>query len=207
MNCLELYLVELLQGNIFYNNSVIEVRRQFNNSPQLPVITLDLSNGVTTNYSYHDVSSASDILYFSRDATININVWCNTETERESISNQILDCYYKEKTNHYKYCGNYYADDKCRAGGHCKVKTIINSRSVKDKCPDPDLYHYISLQKKYHIIHDTVTIEPPFDIDEDDKKPPLLHSVLKCTASYFEPVLSSGVSVEDIDMGGITFEK
>ena len=205
MNCFEKYLVELLQGKIIYNNQTVEVRKQFTNTPRLPYIYLDLSPGVTTNYSYHDVDGESDVLYFNRSSNINIHVWCNTEEERESITTQILECYYREKTNHYEYCTNYH-EGNCTTGGKCKVSTVNNSRTVKDKCPDPDLYNYQSLQEKHHIIPGTMSIDPPFDMDDDTQHPPLLRSIIRAKADYFEPVLTHGVRVEEIQMGSVDIE-
>lgn len=196
MNCLEQYLVELLQHHITYESKEVQVVKNFNQAPRIPVITLDLSPGISTNYIHHDVTNA-ETLYYHRTATININVWCNTERERESINNQILQCYYTEKTFNYTYCSNY--DDRtCTPlSSRCKAITTESIPTSKGKCPDPTLYGYESLQSKYYITNGTLLFEPPFDMDEYDRNPPLLRSIIRCTCDYEEPVITVG-NVEDM---------
>lgn len=198
MHCLEKYLINLLQGKIIYDEKIVEVRKHYDDAPLLPLITLDTSAGVSTNYSYHELTNV-DTLYFNRDATVNISVWCNTEEQRQSITQQIMECYYKEKNFHYTYCSNYHNGICNTSGSKCGATTITNNRTVKDKCPDPDWYKYESLQSKCYIVHDTITIEPAYDIDEVQQHPPLLHSILRCTATYEEPVSRYGMVVEDIN--------
>ena len=204
MNCLEQYLVKLLQGYITYDDRIVEVRKQFSNNPQLPVITLDLSPGVTTNYSYHDTDNRRAVLYFHRSANVNVNLWCNTEDEREQISQMIMQCFYMEKTNHFRYCSQY-EDGVCVSTGEsCLTGSVVDGRTVKNKCPYPDRLGYESLQEACHIVWDTVRFEPPFDLDEEDRHPPLLRSVFRVSADYYEPVVEHGVRVEDVSFGKIT---
>ena len=191
MNMFERYLVELLQGHITYNGSVVEVRKQFSNDPSLPVITLDVSRGVNTEYTYR-VLEEQDNLCFYRSTTININLWCNTEEERENINNQILECWYDEKNNHYKYCTKYSEGNCTTLDTACPAITDTDYRGVKQKCPLPDEYEYESLAHKYGLVNGTIVIEPPFDLDEVDKHPPLLRSVLVARAEYTETVSSKG---------------
>lgn len=202
MNCFEAYLVELLQGYITYDNKAVQVVKHFSNAPELPVITLDLSGGVNTDYLYRDVDGGKEVMYYRRTANININLWCNTDAEKENITSQIMDCFYKEQSNHYRYCSNY-DNGACGAGGYCKVGTIPNGRSAKNKCPAPDEYNYDSLALKHHLIEGTIMVEPPFDMDEFDRQPPLLRSIFRCKADYEEPVLEQGATVEDVDIEGV----
>lgn len=54
------------------------------------------------------------------------------------------------------------------------------------------MYEYESLARKYGIVNGTIVIEPPFDLDDVDKHPPLLRSVLVASAEYIECVSSKG---------------
>lgn len=202
MNQFEQYLVELLQGHITCNEEIVEVRKTFLPHAELPVITLDLGGGVTTIYSYLDVSGPTEKLWYRRKSNITINVWCNTESERETINNQILDCFYRERVNHYMYCTQY-QDGRCSYGGNCKVSTIHNSRTAKNKCPHPERYGYHSISEKYYIVPGEIIVEPPFDMDEEQEHPPILRSVFSCNALFEEPVVEHGVSVDEINNGDI----
>lgn len=206
MNCFEEYLVELLQGKIIINDKPVEVRKTFMPHSHLPCITLDLSAGVSTEYLYHDVSGSQEIMRYRRRSIINLNLWCNTEEERQNITSQILSCFYKERSNNYIYCTNY-DNGLCKSGGNCKVSTVNTGRTAKGKCPDPDSYNYQSISDKYFLVPGEVIIEPPFDMDETDKHPPLLRSIFKCNALYEEPVLAHGITVEDFNIGDVNIEE
>ena len=203
MNNFEQYLVKLLQGHITIDGNNVEVRRQFSNSPTLPVITLDTSGGINTKYRYHDTSGSTEKIYYRREAHININIWCNTEQERESITGQVMECFHKEHNNHYQYCTQY-TDGQCASGGQCKAVSTHTSRTVKDKCPSPDEYGYSSISEYYGIVEGELIVEPPFTMDEPDRHPPLLRSVLRASCLYEECVRDYGESVEQFIIDDVT---
>lgn len=203
MNCFESYLVELLQGYISYNNKPVEVVKRFSNAPSLPVITLDTSAGVTTDYVYYDTDDVVETVYYHRKANINISLWCNTDVQKEELTGQILSAYYDEKTNHYRYCSNYDDGICATTNTTCAATTIHNWKTIKNKCPDPDALEYESLMEKHHICKGTVIIEPPFDMDEFDRKPPLLRAIFRSSAEYDEPVRARGSVIEDIELDGV----
>jgi UTP-glucose-1-phosphate uridylyltransferase len=43
-----------------------------------------------------------DAFQYYRDAQLNINLWCDTEDEREHISQQIMNRFYEEQTEHIR---------------------------------------------------------------------------------------------------------
>lgn len=186
-----------------YDGNVVEVRKQFSNDPTLPLITLDLSGGVSTEYSYRKLEGIEKYC-FCRTANININVWCNTEEEREVINNRILELFYLEQTNHYMFCANY-DDGNCSTLNHaCKVGVVDNERTRKDRCPYPDTYEYEGLSKVYGIIPGTINIELPFDLDINTEHPPVLRSVLRAKATYHECVRSIGEPDAEVGFDDIT---
>ena len=199
MNNFEKYLVELLQGHLLFDGKPVEVRRSLSKKPVLPSITLDVSN-LTTNHVYRDIGDTDTVLY-ERSADITLNLWCNTEEQRETISDQIMNCFYKEQTGYYKYCSNY-EDNMCKQLSHmCRVLIENNGRTVKNLCPDPDSYGYEALHVKYGLIDGTVNIEPPFILDEINEHPPILRNVFKCEAAFYEKYELGGISIE-----GMVFE-
>ncbi len=202
MNNFEQYLVNLLQGHITIDEQPVEVRRQFTQAPNLPCITLDTSGGITTQYRYHDTSGSTEKVIYRREAHININLWCNTEEQREAITSQIMECFHKEHNNHYQYCTQY-NDGMCSAGGSCKASTTHTGRTVKYKCPSPEEYGYTSISTYYGIVPGEIILEPPFSMDEVDKHPPLLRSVFSASCLYEECILDYGESVEEFILSDI----
>ena len=193
MNKFEQYLVSLLQGNISIDGQNVEVVKHYSQHPTRPVITLDLSNGVTTQHVYNDPSVAE--VYYERNATININVWCDTESQRQSICNQILDCFYMEQSYHYKYCTQYNSTTQKCSTTH---STCAASTTSKKRCPQPETLQYTPLYYSLGIIQGSITVDPPFELDELTEHPPILRSILRCSCQYSDTVKLPYVPVEDV---------
>jgi hypothetical protein len=196
MNNLEGYLVELLQGRINVDGEAVPVVKQFSQSSNRPVLTLDLSPGVSTNHVYNDPGS-NQVMY-ERHATVNINVWCDTEEQRAELTRKILYLFQLEQDYHYAYCTQYRANGEyCRhLGGKCKAVDTRNNR-----CPSPYLYEYQGLRERWSIIPGTLNVEPPFDLDDLSDHPPLLRSIIRCEAQYTMS-LGECSPVESINLEG-----
>ena len=200
MNNFEAYLVELLQGHLTVDDRNVQLVKHFSNAPSLPVVTLDLSGGTTTDYYWHDFDDEGhEILWQHCTSNINLSLWCNTEDERQQLTEQIQDCFHKEKQYHYTYCSQY-EDGNCSNGGNCRTNNSLNS-DAKQVCPNPEEYGYESLRAKHSIVENSIRVEPPFDMDEYDKQPPLLRSILRCSAEYERLITSEGEPVDEIIIG------
>lgn len=195
MNPFEQYLVELLQGYVTLGGSSVEVRREFLPRGHIPCITLDIESDKNPTYrrSYID---GTDTLLFDHICDINIHTWCNRETERESINQQVRDCYIKYLNHHYRYCSNYIDGNCTYLKAACEGIT-----AYKNKCPDPDTYMYECLSDKHGIMWGTVNIESPIFSDELSENPPILHSIIRATARYTEVASSQGETTDDYIWG------
>ena len=200
MNNFEAFLVDLLQDRITYDDRTVYVSRNWRfETDQVPIITLDLGAGTTTEYYYNDLD-VSDTLYAYRTSNIDINVWCNTEEERESITQQILNCWHREKRFHYTYCTKY-MNQSCE----CMVDYIHNGSTAKGKCPDIDFYGYEGLTKKHSMQPGSITIEPQYMLDDPTEEPPLLRSIIRAKGQYYEQITPhEGEVVDVIDVDDVT---
>jgi hypothetical protein len=197
MNNFERFIIDLLQDNIIYDNKIVEVRRSFLPSAELPCITLDLQ-GDEIMHTFRTFENTEK--FFSRiNGNIKINTWCNDEQARESINNQIQECFIKASNHHYIYCTNYNDGNCTTLGKPCQATTINTSRTIKYKCPDPDANNYQSLFSKHMISDGTCVLEPAFFIDEINEHPPILHSVLKIHCEYMEQLSDLGTQLEGFD--------
>lgn len=196
MNKFEEYIVDLLQHNIVYNTNEVQVRRQFNDIAQLPTITLSVAS-IDTHKVYGEYNTAEETIY-ERQATIDINLWCNTEEERENISAQIMDCFYRERVAYYTYCSQY--DDGLCAFDNLECPCVhgTDARTIRGQCPEPKTRGYEALWKKHDLIDGTINIEPPMMMDELNEHPPLLRNLFRCTASYYDYYTTDGLLVEDV---------
>ena len=203
MNNLEGYLVELLQGHINCDDTPVQVVRQFSQHPERPVITLDTSPGVSTQHVYTDPSTNSTL--YERHATVNINIWCDSEEQRADITLQVMQLFQLEQDYHYIFCCNYQGGEGklCNATGEkCGAVDRRNTR-----CPSPYLYEYQGLRERWGIIQGTLNVEPPFDLDDLSDHPPLLRSIMRCECQY-SVCLGNSTQVErvDADVDGVFFE-
>ena len=194
MNELEWYLVDLLQGYLTYDDKPVQVVKNFNHNPSRPVITLDIQS-VIVQKIYNDPSLCERHWDYRSD--ININLWCDNEAQRQNLVEQILDCFYKEQTSHYRYCPNY-------ENGNCKTLTAVCPATTRtnSRCPKPDEHGFTSLQYRHNIVQGSLIVEHPFELDEVSDHPPLLRSIFRCTADY---VIIKGipVPVKKVDIGEV----
>lgn len=184
MNKLERYLVDLLQGRLSDN---VQVVKQFSQHRSLPVVTLDTGMmPVTQDFRELTPVKSHEYLIFHREAEININVWCNTEEERERITQEILHLFYMEQTHHYSYCVQYNKDTQvCNTTGEqCEAITKTTGLTAKHRCPRPYDLNYRSISYKYNIENGSLNINPPYSLDELNEKPPLLRSIMYVEAEY-----------------------
>lgn len=184
MNKFEHYIVDLLQHHITSDDNEVQVRRQFNDIAQLPCITLSIAD-VSTEKVYTELGTTEDALY-ERHATIDINVWCNTEDERESISEQIMQCFYREQAGHYLYCSQYLNGRCLSRNKPCDVSTVSTGRTEKNQCDNPIEYEYEPLWSKHNLIDGSVNIDIPRMLDELSEHPPLLRNLFRAEASYYD---------------------
>lgn len=202
MNHFEAYLVELLQHHIVFGGAEVPVRRQFSERGQAPCITLDTGSIGTGKLFRETNAEDGEVVVTERVCTLYINLWCNTEAERESISSQILTAFMDEQTGHYKYCSRY-NDEMCTSGGLCLARQSADARAVKNQCPQPRERGYESLSTKHGLIMGSVNIEPPVMMDEVKEYPPLLRNRFDCEASYYDVYTLGGEQVEEFNFNVI----
>ena len=160
LNKLEAYLVELLQNKIQYENRTVPLLKQFTEEQTLPIMTLDVSLAHNTEYVKREVGNGEDNMVFYRNGNIQINLWCDTEEQRESVSAQIMKRFYEEQAK--------------MLGGNPSLTT------------------------KHDLVWDTINIEPPFQLDEHERHPPLLRSVFRCEAMYRDKYKVSDSVVREV---------
>lgn len=129
-----------------------------------------------------------------------INIWCNTEEERQSIIDDVHNRILQAESNHYTTCINYINETGyCKIfGGDCKSLTGKDSRSYKNQCPDLTIYK--SFFKHYHITRNTFNINSILDLDELDTSEPLLRTIFRLNMDYYTYHLIGGRSFDDFQI-------
>lgn len=202
----------ILWGNVELEGKKIPVIKRTYPYDKTPCITIDDSGGSTfikrliTNEEYPLPSNhpqynpetpfkkqKQQVLREYFQTTLNINVWCNTEDERENLNNTILDLIHSAETDHYMFCNNYHEGDCAYMDNTCFAKHFLNGRSVKKQCPKPRLYGYENIFTTYNIIRASFHIDPPFSLDDLSKNDVILRSVLKIHMGYYTDHIIGGL--------------
>lgn len=214
MNKLEQYIVGLLQHHLIYDEMPVQVRRQFLPVHDLPCVTLDVGRVDTeqvhrctggTNI-FNEIQGNVDSIVYERSCEININLWCNTEDERETISDQIMECFNKEEAGHYTYCSNY-DDGTCNTTGEsCLAEQGGTARARKNLCPSPMGMGYESLRSSCNIISGSLNVGSPVMLDEYGEHPPLLRNMFRVVAGYYDVYDVGGDLLDDVGIGEIRIE-
>lgn len=197
LNKLEEYLVKLLQGRL---TGDVQVVKHYSQRPGLPVVTLDTNIGITTEENReHLEDDLGEYIIYHRHAQVNINVWANTEEERQRVCKEIMELYYMDQSFHYTTCVNYADGDCTSLDEPCKARSMLSERAVKGQCPEPELYGYHAWWYELNIHPGTIIISPPRDLDERDVQPVLYHSVLECECDYFDRHTLGGLTYNSVE--------
>ena len=180
-----------------------------------PCVTIDDSGGSTTltkhftnkplplptnhpqKKDYPDYTP-QQVLIDKRQSTIQVNVWCDTENEREYINNQILNLFYQAQTDHYRFCKQHMLGNCKTLQEPCKAIKGTDKRGIKNQCPSPKEYHYQNLFTRYHIIRPTFNIENPFSLDDLGTEKVVLRSIFKISMVYYDYYNVGGNLVNDL---------
>ena len=176
------FLLDTLYHRIKINNVFVPIVKQSQIRDKTPCITLDNQNTnlQATYYTYDPLE------HFNRrfDATTVVNIWCNSETERQKILDQVDDCFNAILNEYYQYCTKY-EDGYCTSlETDCKTLESLSSRAYKNQCPRPLEYGYENLFTKYHVNPNTFGVDQGVDNDEYDKKDVLLRTMITVTLEY-----------------------
>ena len=114
-----------------------------------------------------------------------INVWCNTERERELIVDQIYDCLFYCMNLHYMYCVRFDPKSRCceTSGEICEAITDNGYHGLRGVCPNHH-NHPLNIMSQNGIIKNSVHISPNYEDDSPDKREPLKHSIIEVSLDY-----------------------
>lgn len=166
------------------------------------IIDKDLS--ILENHPQYDVSNpdkliAQQVIREERSISLDLNIWCDDEWQRDEITEKIIEIFYKIQSDYYEFCQQY-DDGECKyLDCECKVDNTT-FRGVKGQCPKPIDYHYENIFKKYDIIRHSFDVTPPFILDDNSTKPPVLRSKMRISFSYYDYYRIGGAVTENINV-------
>ena len=211
-------ILRVLQGNIIINHGETPVRliQSPPTTDNTPCITIDSSGGTRnlgkyfTNKDYplppdhpqydHNHPErlfSRQILLEKRGVDLDLNIWCNTEDEREEIITQIRTLFYLAQSDNYRFCSNY---NKNTHECNCLEETCPtfeltepDTRGSKGQCMDPNTYGYKNIFTEYDIVRGSFDVEPAYPLDDLNKENLLMRSVIRVSCDYYDTHIIGGI--------------
>ena len=216
----------VLWGNIVLDGNKIPVIKRSYPYDKTPCVTIDDSGGsafkdrqilnvpcyVNKEHPQYDVQNPfkkipQQVLREYYETTININVWANSEDEREQLNNIILKLFYDAQSDNYMFCNNYHDGDCSYMDNTCyAVHFNGTGRSAKQRCPNPLVYGYENIFMTYNLIRASFHLDQPFSLDDMNKDNVILRSVLKLHTGYYVDHIIGGIVNDEIDFSGVVKE-
>lgn len=198
MSKMEDAIVELLQGNISIADENVPVIIRNKPIDKTPCITISQATNSQLQRQYqHD---PYEKIRYKYQCQIWVNIWCDTENERELLVNQIHLVFNQAIANHYLRCSNY-DDGICTFWNDvCGALTVTNGRTAKSQCPNPKENSYTSFFKKNNIIKNTFTVDGETELDELDINPPVLRTQIRVNMDYYDYYYVGGALFENAEV-------
>ena len=186
-------IIHMLQGKIIQTNGtdVRIIKREYP-IDKTPCITMDNSGGteiiqkkiINKDYLIDGETLSQQVIREQRRITINLHLWCDTEDDRDEITNIIRQVFYQIQSDYYTHC-TMYSDGYCNSlKDDCRVDDT-SMRGVKGQCPKPVDYGYQNLFNRFDIIRSSFDVEPDYILDDNTTKPPTLRSIIPVTFMYY----------------------
>ncbi|WP_458454182.1 hypothetical protein [Methanobrevibacter sp.] len=188
---------DLLNGNIKFNdNNVISLVRRLTSEDETPCITI--RQAAEVQLAREIIPSKTEVIQTINNVEVWIDIWANTEEERDSLRLQVERRIFQALANHYTTCDNFNKGQCNFLDKECEALTVTNGRTAKNQCPYPNENQYTSWFKKYHIIKPSFTISGRQDMDESDLSRPVLRTLIKLDMDYYLNYDLGGHELEDI---------
>ena len=213
-------LLTVLQGNVLLEDgTLVRVIKRDYPYDHTPCITIDNSGGTSTinkniinkdsvlpeshpqyDSRHPDRMISQQMIREEHSISLNLNVWCNSQDEREEIINKISTIFYKIQSDHYSFCKQYHAGDCEYLDSECEALTVMNGRTAKHQCPYPEDYGYENVFTRFDIIRSSFNVEPAYDLDDTTVNPEVLRSIIRVSFSYYDYYTIGGAISQDLSV-------
>ena len=184
------FILDLLYRHVSYDGSFVPIIKRAYPIDKTPCITIDNQNN-TLKFTYY---SHNPYEWFRKryEATTVIDVWCNSEDERQTILEQVDDCFNGVLNYYYPFCSRYHSGQCETLATDCPAPTSTRGRACKHQCPYPDEYNYENLTTKHNVDLESINVNQGVDADEYDKHDVLLRTSISVSFNYIVSVYNGG---------------
>ena len=190
------FILDTLQGKI-PNVPVIKTPTPKDHTP---CITIDNSGGTAVVEKHITYTGHEQVIREERTIDLDLSIWCDTETERDTICGEVMKAFYKVQSDHYTYCTRYDNGECTSISDTCRAIESNSFRGLKKQCPHPTEYEYENLFTKHHIIRSTFDVTPPSILDDLSTTPITLRSIIRVSFSYYTYYNIGGEQITDLSV-------
>lgn len=184
------FLLDLLYHRIILNDTHVPILKRPYPIDKTPCLTFDEQDTrlVEKYFTYEPLEYLNKVF----DTSIVLNIWCDSEKDRQSILEQVKLCFNWLDTDNYQLCTEY-DEGVCKyLNKDCPVPSSEHGRCMKHQCPHPEEYHYQNLFTKHHVYRNTLNTSEGVDNDEYERKPPLLRTMITINFRYLNKYCNDG---------------
>ena len=183
MHVLEKAFIDLLRGQLEVSDDKIYTGNRYRPKDMTPCVNIIVPAEQFIRRSDIEMD-CKQYIQKEYSAEVWINIWCNTEEERETLTNQIDNRINQTLANHYTTCNNYNNDTCSITNETCEALTSQSNRANKKQCPD--LTKYQSFFSFNHIPKKTFKVLSITDLDELTLSQSILRTIFKLEMNYFK---------------------
>ena len=142
MHVLEKAFIDLLRGQLEVSDDKIYTGNRYRAKDITPCVNIMLTDEQRIRRRDIEID-CKQYIQKEYSAELWINIWCNSEEERQTLIEGIDNRINQTLANHYTTC-SYYNNDNCSISDEtCEALTSQSNRAFKKQCPD--LTKYLSL--------------------------------------------------------------
>ena len=182
MHVLEKAFIDLLRDNLTVSNDKIYTGNRYKAKDMTPCVTIMLADEQSIRRRYIEID-CKQYIQKKYSAELWINIWCNSEEERQTLIEEIDNRIDQTLANHYTTCSYYNNGDCSISDETCEALTSQSNRAFKKQCPD--LTKYKSFFNKNHISKRTFKVRSRTNLDELTLSESLLRTIFKLEMNYF----------------------
>lgn len=198
MQLLEKAVIDLLRNHTTLPNEKIFTGNRYRPYDVSPCITIQQAS--ETPVSAKQIPGEYETIKIKHNAEVWINIWCNTEEERQSLIDQVELRLFQALADHNTTCGNYTNGDCLFLQGECQTINVVNGRTAKNQCPYPKENRYVSWFKQNQIVKSSFTVNGNTDLDELDLTKPILRTIVKISMDYYKTYNVGGHQINNVSI-------
>lgn len=196
MHIIEKALIDLLRNHLSLPNEKIFTGSRYRPIDMSPCVTIQQVSEVQVSTKH--IPGSNEIIKSENNVEAWINIWCNTEEQRESLVDEVETRIFQALANHYTTCAKYHDGNCDFLNDECATLNITNGRTAKNQCPYPHTYEYCNWFKKNNILQNKFIISGTQEMDELDLSKPILRSIIKIDANYIKLYNIGGHQIENL---------